>query len=85
MSYTPGPWQYRGGDVAAADGTMIARVMYGTGFDGDLIAAAPDMLAALQEAARLLNTLTTDEYGRGGDKRIRDLLAATIARATGEA
>ena len=55
--YTPKPWRYRGYEVMAGkphpDGTHIVA-MVTTEADGHLIAAAPDMLEALEEV--LLHT-----------------------------
>lgn len=46
-----------------------------------LLAAAPALLVALEWTLEQLNTLTTEEYSRGGDKVIRERLQKTIAKA----
>ena len=47
-------------------------------------AAAPDLLAACEFALDRLENMTTGEFSSGGDKEARELLAAAIAKATGE-
>lgn len=47
--HTPGPWYWHRGpgpNVYAEDGTEIGQINFSV--DGDLIAAAPDLLAALE-------------------------------------
>jgi hypothetical protein len=77
MTYTPGPWTlHRGYDrygVAGANRENVAQVMCHSGFfPGDanarLIAAAPDMLAALKTAERLMR----DGIGR---EQVQDAIA----------
>lgn len=98
--HTPGPWSVRGGQgddgyceyrhiyaPAAASKCVDAKISEA---DARLIAAAPDLLAALQEYARL----TSPEYGEGckrGEHLYPDVdlavarkaALAAIARATG--
>ncbi len=49
MAHTPGPWEYGklSEKIIGPRGTLIA-LMRGSEKDGALIAAAPDMLAALE-------------------------------------
>ncbi|RJQ46852.1 MAG: hypothetical protein C4534_02060 [Gaiellales bacterium] len=49
----------------------------------DLIAAAPQLLAAVQITLQLLDNLTTEEFSRGGDKPAREALQAAFTAATG--
>ena len=63
------------------------------GFDGfgvaqanaALIAAGPDMLAALKFCLSALVNMTTADFSRGADKPARDMAAAAIAKAEGGA
>lgn len=78
--HTPGPWTKVWGKIVDSDGKTICMVTYRkNGPDNDaLIAAAPDMLAALRAVA---------DYWAGGDvpADIDSMMRAAIARATGEA
>ena len=68
-AHTPAPWHIDmspidcGTDIRAKDGTMLAQVVgHGThakekGANADLIAAAPELLAALREALREVEAL----------------------------
>jgi hypothetical protein len=48
-----------------------------------LIAAAPELLAAVQFAHRELVNMTTEDFRMGADHAVREALIAAIARATG--
>lgn len=50
-----------------------------------LIAASPGLLSTLEWTLEQLNTLTTDEYSKGGDKAIRERLQETINKARWQA
>lgn len=82
--HTPGPWYYSPADghadlIVSASGTDIARVEWAR--DMAVIAAAPEMLAALRE-------LTIAAEGAGWDvdpcnAAILGAARAAIAKATG--
>lgn len=50
-----------------------------------LIAAAPDLLSAAEEALRVLETLTTEDFGKGRDYGARQHLETAIRKARGQA
>ena len=87
--HTTGPWNIRDDDedgvvsIVGSSQIVIARVRTATVEPGDgnarLIAAAPDLLYALEEALHLIETLTPLE---GSTVRI---VRAAIAKATGGA
>lgn len=90
--HTPGPWSSlvyaRTAAVHGGDGARVA-VVYGGG-DGDtaeananLIAAAPDMLEALVEAAGVLPV--AGHLHPKDLHRVQTLLVTAIAKARGEA
>ena len=92
-AHTPGPWTLQNGTVLGADGVGVTRPF--ERFDGAasanarLIAAAPELLAALQEIA----IAASRQQGSGGDvfdfqDRLRecgDKARAAIAKAGGAA
>jgi hypothetical protein len=93
--HTPGPWVYspghlprvtpRGGKVTICGVHRIgARIGTGhpaeTEANGQLIAAAPDLLAA---SARALAVIEDMEKLGGGKSSVGDALRAAIAKATG--
>jgi hypothetical protein len=49
----------------------------------NLIAAAPDMLAALRETQKMLAHMTSKEYQLGGDAPVRRKIDAILARVDG--
>lgn len=81
---TPGPWRltYSNCWIVGRDETkgdvVIAETKAGTLADAQLIAAAPDLLAALKD---LINPIY-QSYGRPDHVRVANALAA-IAKATG--
>lgn len=95
-AYTPGPWDvrtlenfgwnvvhYRNGDKF--DIVRVAKANKEE--DARLIAAAPEMLAALErQAANIARWIETGEpAGREESKSISDQICAAIAKATGRA
>lgn len=89
MAYTPGPWKVgRGADAnkIVADGnppTLVAEMWYRSErFDNaNLIAAAPDLLAACEAAAE---TFDDDAPGPGlTEREALKKLKSAIARARG--
>jgi hypothetical protein len=48
-----------------------------------LIAAAPDLLAACKDALFVFENMTSFDWSRGGDKKVREIVRAAIARAEG--
>ena len=81
--HTPGPWAtLPNGDVVGADGSLIAKIaepidmsMSEMWSNSELIAAAPDLLAALQQIASNADLYHPDT--------IREIATAAIAKATG--
>jgi hypothetical protein len=71
--HTPGPWHWHRGpgpNIYAEDGTEIGQINFSV--DGELIAAAPDLLAACEALAS----------GRNNDAF--DLARAALAKARGK-
>lgn len=82
--HTPAPWH-----VDALDGTVYAanhRTVPQNDADARLIAAAPDLLAALAEAAPRLEQALIDEpedYDNHELRAVCSQIRAAIAKATG--
>ncbi len=58
--HTPGPWHVNGVDtIVSVKGNRTIAKVYHPEDDGNLIAAAPDLLAALELAARVLESSIT--------------------------
>ena len=89
MTHTPGPWSYsqesvdpewwivtiKGGLIVANVNAHLCQVA-----NARLIAAAPDMLEALTEAAKYFELLSVNSMiAEDG----RDIVRAAIAKATG--
>ena len=88
MTYTPGPWtvvELRTGNcwIQTADGQPVASVLlYGDALaDARLMAASPDLLAALRAA---LDEIDGDDIGAVADV-LTSKGRAAIAKAEGEA
>lgn len=76
LRHTPGPWRYEAGVVKAGAGYQIAEIKLQAGatmHNAHLLAAAPDMLAALK-LVQAMNFL------KHGDES--KVVAAAIAKAT---
>lgn len=102
--HTPGPWQYafEGGTVAfivESDGTTVAKLSVTENTtahaalpaNSRLIAAAPDMLEALQSCAARFDEYA-DHHGTKGDEKksisnrmMANMCLDVIAKATGGA
>ena len=83
--FTPGPWRvFVIGGMVAIDGANGEEV---TGFvspeDGRLIAAAPDLLEALQDVDALWMHHSI-AHGDGKISPLHEKVIAAIAKATGE-
>ena len=68
MEHTPEPWEYDGGIVVRRDGVKIARLaLNGSAIEvrgnGRLIAAGPDMEAALEVIAGLPHGAPCEGFG----------------------
>ena len=102
--HTPGPWTHKlAGEVQGPDGLPVAYASAWRMTDGDaesgtgpasanarLIAAAPDLLAALEvlnaECIRLAKLERNGGIAKGGEPRkLFDQVQAAIAKATGAA
>lgn len=75
MSHTPGPWTARGFVVETAERKVAYTILTE---DARLIAAAPDLLAALERIA------AEPEWGAVAAELI-DIARAAVAKAKGEA
>jgi hypothetical protein len=92
MSHTPGPWavewsEEEGNDgvtIESPDGPVAFRVLE---VDARLIAAAPELLAALIEAKyeliELYESAYPDDESPNEATRVIDLVIAAIAKAEG--
>lgn len=82
--HTPGPWTVDGGDdgyaLVIADGRMLASQL--SKADACLMASAPDLLAALEDAL-LLVAEAQSGVSVGWTIRWQEDARAAIARATG--
>ena len=86
MAHTPGPWIYsqsmQEGDYLVGTGRkIIARLWGGNEDDARLIAAAPDLLAALETVMPWASKAVADHYNQKQGKRALDIARAAIARA----
>lgn len=94
--HTPGPWKTfddpksnYGVQVNADNAVKAKKVVCRVGgpdrdANARLIAAAPDMLAALKEGAQCLEDVARDEGGWAWEE-VLDGMRTAIAKATGEA
>ena len=85
--HTPGPWQYdRDAGAIITQGITIARIAACSGYgehddNARLIAAAPDLLAALRKLDRLHRGL--DAWHADADAQAWANARAVLANATG--
>lgn len=91
MGHTPGPWMLNGWDVVQRDCTdkfpALAAILIGDGnlcmeeinANASLIAAAPELLAALKEARDYL----AEFFEEGREHRVVVAADAAIAKAEG--
>jgi hypothetical protein len=95
MAHTPGPWNWTGLYIEDSEGMPIAQVRTPTILQGEanaaLIAAAPDLLAALRLCLAQLTDerLGTVDYMEGADiygdfEKVATVARAAIAAATTE-
>lgn len=93
-THTPAPWRKNGCELIG-DSTLIATLHWHSGrgaandADGHLIAAAPELLATVQQCAAQFR-FYEQEHTKAGkhekaatNKRFADLCDTAIARATG--
>jgi len=90
MAHTPGPWIYsqsmQEGDYLVGTGRkIIARLWGGNEDDARLIAAAPDLLAACDEAVAALMLLPPDCLDDVAGQPSRDELINNIFSAIARA
>jgi len=84
MKHTPGPWNVLGQLICDPHGVAIAHVYSPS--DAALIAAAPDVLAALKDALR--SARHDFDAGEKGEAEFRSAYSeqfAAIAKAEGKA
>jgi hypothetical protein len=97
--HTPGPWQvgpaYDNDGIAEViiehkteHGNLVVAValggLVGQAENANLIAAAPDLLEALQALCEYAETSDDCQYGTLSTKFVRDVALPAIAKATGE-
>jgi hypothetical protein len=94
--HTPGPWRYwtqsragRGEDTCtfvSADNTEVLRAVTKTITEADarLIAAAPDLLEALQSAERAMSNRDFALMTLCGDRSVRMMIRDAIAKVEGK-
>jgi hypothetical protein len=81
MSHTPGPWIERDEMLVSESGIIICDPYGPNPQDARLIAAAPDLLAALEEIARAEEDWNSSDTGFSKLQVIAD---RAIAKATDE-
>ena len=87
--HTPGPWIVDGSRIAAPDGTTVINCLgamggHDTQADARLIAAAPDLLAALEAAEGVVDwALSNDAHP--GVRAVHRMVLDALAKAKGEA
>lgn len=88
--HTPGPWMYEtrpdsgGGDrpVVVAGADLVAAVSRANGgANARLIAAAPDLLAALKDLAEWWSNWMPDDAHADGGRVVLDVARAAITKA----
>ena len=88
--HTSEPWEVRGLYICASTDTYIAKMLHGDNLNppdqetygnANLIAAAPDMLAALEAASAAM--LTGDGDWSHEETEAYDIIDAAIAKAKG--
>lgn len=92
MNYTLGPWRLISADDeytihAPGHGTIIATIhplMPERPANARLIAASPDLLAALEAALDIMDNMTSVDFAAGFDKPVRESARAAVAAAKGE-
>lgn len=92
--HAPGPWRSVGLAIVCASGHVIAYLkrrgtLKATKANAYLIAAAPDMLAALERIAEHTNPDSPEENYRADDREgcldtVFEIARAAIAKAKGE-
>lgn len=87
--HTPGPWTVSISDdariedrITTADGAPIFVGRFVNYHNAQLIAAAPDLLAALQHALDRLESIPTDRDEAGIYRHAAALARAAISKAT---
>jgi hypothetical protein len=77
MSYTKGKWEIdRQDGTITANGVQIANVLnQNRWYDGNLIAAAPEMYEVLRDIVDQMNNSVLDIDDARIEKRIREVLA----------
>lgn len=87
LKATPGPWEPRHDELVAKDGNTVAIFLCCGGQEVNaanarLIAAAPELYEALDEALGLVQALINEGYTGYIDQRER--ISAALAKARGE-
>ncbi len=89
MSHTPGPWRYDSGKIWTPRGWWVASVYEDMeedikGANGRLLAAAPDLLEALEAMLSYTAELNPLQGCDGRDHPAVNQASAAIAKARGE-
>jgi len=95
-AHTPGPWGLQAGEHASLiwgappdhNAVLVARIQREGPIGGAthiadvrLMAVAPTMLAALLTCRDILDSLTTEQFTRGGDKPAREAITEALRAA----
>ena len=84
MAHTPGPWTFdRGGEYIKGGGHYLCDLLTTNDYDGHLMAAAPDLLAACEKALDWM-TVGVDRFDGVPLGPVEDTLRTAIAKARGE-
>lgn len=86
---TPGPWRYDSGKIWTPRGWWVANVYEDMeedikGANGLVLAAAPDLLDALQELCEYAEISNAFKYGVLPTSFVREIAFPAIAKARGE-
>ena len=85
IAYTPGPWKADEGQIRNQAGDALGSYPWGGNIadqtdrnNGRLMAAAPALLEAAIFTLNSLENMTTAEFERGADQRIREVLIRAV-------
>jgi hypothetical protein len=97
LKATPGPWEWDGNVwdydpvfeapwLEGEDGRLVLRgqITCSSEANAHLIAAAPELYAALEELLRYANDSNDCQYGTLSTRLVKDIAEAALAKARGE-